>query len=87
MIVGDYYKRIDKDEQAKRYYTWAMNHSKEMLEKIKDAKTLLYLGDNCGEIVIDKIFIKRLKQMNPELNVYYGVRGKTIVNDDLLQRM
>lgn len=58
-----------------------IDDSKEMLEKIKDAKTLLYLGDNCGEIVIDKIFIKRLKQMNPELNVYYGVRGKTIVND------
>ena len=38
MIVGDYYKRIDKDEQAKRYYTWAMNHSKEMLEKTNDKK-------------------------------------------------
>lgn len=58
-----------------------IDDSKKMFEKIKSSKTLLYLGDNCGEIVIDKIFIKRLKEMNPELDAYYGVRGKPIVND------
>lgn len=38
MIVGDYYKRTNKNDQAKRYYTWALNHSKEMFEKTKEKK-------------------------------------------------
>lgn len=58
-----------------------IDDSEKMFEEVKNSKTLLYLGDNCGEIVIDKVFIKRLKQLNPKLNVYYGVRGKPIVND------
>lgn len=38
MIVGDYYKRMSKNDQANRYYSWAMNHSKEMLEKTNEKK-------------------------------------------------
>ena len=38
MIVGDYYKRTNKNDQANRYYSWAMNHSKEMLEKTNEKK-------------------------------------------------
>lgn len=58
-----------------------IDDSKKMYEKLKTTKTLLYLGDNCGEIVIDKIFIAYLQQIFPNLNVYFGVRGKPIVND------
>lgn len=58
-----------------------IDDSKKMYEKLKAAKTLLYLGDNCGEIVLDKIFIAYLKQVVPNLKVYFGVRGKPIVND------
>lgn len=58
-----------------------IDDSDKMFDEVQKADTLLYLGDNCGEIVIDKVFIKRLKQLKPKLNVYYGVRGKSIVND------
>lgn len=59
----------------------AIDDSLEMLEKIKNARTLLYLGDNCGEIVLDKLFIEEIKKANKDILVYYGVRGKSIVND------
>ena len=36
-----------------------IDDSIKMYEKLKKAKTLFYLGDNCGEIVIDKTFIKQ----------------------------
>lgn len=58
-----------------------IDDSDKMFDEVQKADKLLYLGDNCGEIVIDKVFIKRLKKLNPKLKVYYGVRGKPIVND------
>lgn len=64
-----------------KYIDLAIDDSIQLFEQLKEVKTLLYLGDNCGEIVLDKCFIKLLKDYYPHLNVYYGVRGKPIVND------
>jgi len=58
-----------------------IDDSKKLYTKLKSAKTLLYLGDNCGEIVIDKIFIEYIKIIFPDIKVYFGVRGEPIVND------
>lgn len=63
----------------------AIDDSKVMLQKIKNSQTLLYLGDNCGEIVLDKLFIGKIKAINPNIKVYYGVRGQPIVNDVTLE--
>jgi len=62
-----------------------MDNSIEMYEKLKKSKNLLYLGDNCGEIVLDKIFIEYIKNIFPNLNIFYGVRGKPIINDVTLE--
>ena len=59
----------------------AVDDSKKLYEKLKTAATLLYLGDNCGEIVIDKLFIEQIKRDFPSLQISYGVRGQAIVND------
>lgn len=63
----------------------AVNHSKELFRAIQNSRTLLYLGDNCGEIVLDKLFILLLKDYFPNLKVFYGVRGEPIVNDVTLE--
>ncbi len=49
-------------------------------KKIQHVKKLLYLGDNAGEIVFDKIFIEQIKKKYP-IKVYYVVRGAPIIND------
>lgn len=61
--------------------TMPIDDSQKLYERLKRAKTLLYLGDNCGEIVMDKIFIEYIKATFPTLTVYFGVRGEAIVND------
>ena len=61
--------------------TLAIDHSQELKATLKKANTLLCLGDNCGEIVLDKLFIEEIRKNYPTLNIYYGVRGKPIVND------
>jgi len=46
-------------------------------QRIKESKSILYLGDNAGEIVFDKLFIEML--MHPHMT--YAVRGGPILND------
>lgn len=54
-----------------------------LLQTIYTAKKLLYLGDNCGEICLDKLLLKKIKACNPELHIFFGVRGKPVVNDSI----
>ncbi len=46
-------------------------------EKIEKAELILYLADNCGEAVMDRLLIEQL----PTEKVVYAVRGKPILND------
>ena len=48
---------------------------------LSEAKTLLVLGDNCGEIALDKLLIETIRELYPNIRVQYGVRGMPIVND------
>lgn len=50
-------------------------------ERLKAAKTLLYVHDNCGEVVFDKILIRVIKAAYPAVNVLSLVRGGEIIND------
>ena len=45
-------------------------------KQLKKAKSILYIGDNAGESVFDKILIKELKKP-----VKYAVRSVPIIND------
>ncbi|MDR1933533.1 MAG: ARMT1-like domain-containing protein [Spirochaetales bacterium] len=72
---------VKKQIAGSRNTALAIDHSGQLFDKLKTAKTLLYLGDNCGEIVVDKLFIRFIKKTFPGLRVFYGVRGEAIVND------
>ncbi len=50
-------------------------------QKLKNAKTLMVIGDNVGEHVFDKVMMEILFDFNPNLDIYYVVRGKPIIND------
>lgn len=50
-------------------------------QAIGDAKDILYLGDNAGEIVLDRLLIEQL----PLEKVTYVVKGGPILNDVLLE--
>ncbi|MBI9008896.1 MAG: DUF89 family protein [Tenericutes bacterium] len=52
-----------------------------LISQLEQCKQLLYIGDNCGEIVLDKLFIKTIKRIYPNIKIYFGVRGKAIIND------
>jgi len=53
----------------------------ELKNEISKAKSVLYLGDNCGEIVFDKLFIETMKHQN----ITFVVRGAPVINDVTLE--
>ena len=48
---------------------------------LKSARTLLVLGDNCGEIAMDRLLIETIRRLYPQIEVKYSVRGCAVVND------
>lgn len=55
----------------------SINHANKLISDIKLAETVLYLGDNAGEIVADKLFIETLHHPN----LFFAVRGGFVMND------
>jgi uncharacterized protein with ATP-grasp and redox domains len=55
----------------------AIDDSQKLKENLKSAKSLLYIGDNCGEIVLDKLFIEHIKVAK----IYFAVRSGPVIND------
>ncbi len=60
---------------------FAINHSEALKEATDNAETVLYLGDNCGEIVFDKLFIETIAHPN----LIYAVRGAPVINDATME--
>ena len=74
--VEELFEKLKKEELK-------VNDVPALTKEIKQAGTILYLGDNCGEICLDKILIKKIRKMNPECRVYFATRGAAVVNDSV----
>lgn len=59
----------------------AIDDSNELFNKLNISNSLLYLCDNCGEIILDLIFIDYIHKFYPDLNIYMHVRSHPIIND------
>lgn len=69
----DIKQTIDKVLHA----TFAINHVEELRNAVAKANKILYLGDNAGEIVFDKLFLEVMNHSN----VVYVVKEAPILND------
>lgn len=54
-------------------------------EDLKTATSLLYVGDNAGEIVFDRVFIQTLQKLFPELKITFVVKSGPIINDATME--
>ena len=57
-----------------------VNHYESFTNDMKNARAIFIIGDNTGEIVMDRVFIEELKERF-DGEIIYGVRGKPILND------
>lgn len=51
---------------------------------LKKSRKLLYVGDNAGEIVFDRILMETIRNLFPHLSIHFATRGKPILNDVLV---
>jgi len=71
-----------REELEKIYHTpFAIDDVKALEAQLRITHTLVYLADNAGEEIFDKLYIKTLKTLFPQLDIYYFVRGRPIIND------
>lgn len=59
--------------------TLAKNDYLMLQESISSSKQILFIGDNSGEIVFDRLLVEQLKGRGAE--VTYAVKGEPILND------
>ncbi|MDD2278494.1 MAG: ARMT1-like domain-containing protein [Bacteroidales bacterium] len=57
--------------------SFAIDKSKELKQQLLNAEQVLYLGDNAGEIVFDRLFIETIMHGN----ITYAVKGGPVLND------
>ena len=57
----------------------ALNHVNKLEKMLESSKSVLYLADNNGEIVFDKLLIKKLKEYDVDVTV--ALKEKPILND------
>lgn len=60
---------------------FAIDESPRLRKELEGANRLLYVGDNCGEIVLDKLF---LEQINVS-EIYFAVRNGPVLNDATIE--
>jgi len=56
-------------------------------ETLDKADQILYLADNAGEVVFDKILIEEIRRLDPlrRRQIFYVVRDRPIINDALIE--
>lgn len=56
-----------------------------LFSQCREARSFLLIADNCGEIVLDKLFLEQLKRRFPQLKISVLVRGGEALNDVTLE--
>ncbi len=51
---------------------------------LAQAENILYLGDNAGEIVFDRLLVEEIKRLYPDKKITFAVKGGAIINDALI---
>ena len=62
-------------EAEKSYFDF-----EEFAEELKNARTVLVLGDNAGETVFDRLLMEQVDK-----NYYYAVKGEAVLNDAIFE--
>jgi len=57
----------------------------EFKKKLKGAREILFLADNAGEVVFDRLLLEEIKRRYRNKKIFYAVKEKPIINDALIE--
>jgi len=72
-------------EENKVIHKQSIFHYAEFRQALRKAGDILYLADNAGEVVFDRVLIEEIKKEYPDKNIYYAVKEKPVINDALFE--
>jgi len=79
--------QLDEEIENILYKKFAFFDYKDFKKELKKADEIIYLADNAGETVFDRLLIETIREI-PEYSdkeIIYAVRGKPIINDALME--
>jgi hypothetical protein len=80
--IKNYFGELEWEiENLTKSRDFAIDDYKKFLDKIENADKLLFIHDNAGEIVLDKILIKVIKNKHPNLIIHSAVKSRSIINN------
>ena len=90
-MTGNYIDFGSMHTVDEEYLEKALQQSKERIvdegvldalkKDLSEARRIVLLTDNCGEIVLDKLLLKVIKELYPEAELNIMVRGEEVLND------
>ena len=82
-VMYDLDEEVDKVMESH----FAIDDTQALYQTLQKSKKVLYLADNAGENVFDAIYITYLKTHFKDIEIFYFVRGKPIINDLCMKDM
>jgi hypothetical protein len=79
-------KQLDLNQTIQSHFSKAfgIDDFQSFEASLKDAKSLVYIGDNTGEHIFDKILIEHITK-HYDIELFYFTRGRPIINDVTLK--
>ncbi len=81
-VDEDFLNQLIREAERKTFEEETYTRLKEDLSA---GGNLVFLTDNCGEIVMDRLLIEQIKEMYPALSVSVVVRGMPTMNDATME--
>jgi len=76
--------KLDEMIQSHFHHSFAIDDTAMLIEELENAKEMVIIADNVGEHIFDKLLIETIKK-SYDIDIYYFVRGKPIINDVTLK--
>lgn len=77
-------KKLLKAESRTIHYEHRKFYQYQRLKKnLRRSKSILYLADNAGETVFDRLFMEEIKREDPGKQIFYAVKAGPTINDAL----
>jgi len=78
-------RMLDEEERAIKKENKHIFDYREFRRQIQLAETILYLADNAGETVFDRVLIEEIKKADKTKKIIYAVKEKPVINDALIK--
>lgn len=81
VVENELDKILQKEQKAIAAERESLFDVRSFRSALAEARTILYIGDNVGETVFDRVLMEEIKRIDPAKEILYAVREKPIIND------